>query len=106
MPKIIPTKKNTGCQIFSNPGFPDIAPIIIGLSSSSGASNSTTTVYVNGLNFLEGSKVYFSGQACTTFYNTPRSIFFYVPSYPIRGNYEVNVKTTAGTSNSIIYTVL
>ncbi len=106
MPKIIPTKKNIGCQIFKDPGYPDFTPTIYSLSQYAGVSNSTTTIYVNGLNFLDNSVVYFSGQPCTTFFNTSRSIFFYVPCYPLPGIYNVVVKTPYLSSNSVNYTVL
>lgn len=106
MQKKIPTKKNLGCVKFSNPGIPNVTPTIIWLNGNTGASNSTTTVYINGLNFLEGSVVYFSGQPCDTFFNTPRNLFFYVPSYPLPGVYNVSVYCAGMYSNEMPYTIL
>lgn len=106
MQKKIPTKKNIGCIKFRDPGMPNVTPTIMWLNGSTGISNSTTIVYVNGINFLEDAVVYFSGQPCDTFFNTPRQVFFYVPSYPLTGSYNVTVYTAGMYSNTVTYNVI
>ena len=76
MQKKIPTKKNIGCIKFSDPGIPNVTPTITSLNGSTGISNSTTIVYVNGINFLEDAVVYFSGQPCDTFLILRDKFFF------------------------------
>ncbi len=95
-----------GCKKFRKPTLPNLAPIILSLSSYSGTSESTATIYVNGLNFLNNTIVRFSGQECTTFYNSPRQIFFYVPAYPNVGTHTIQVFTASLYSNVVEYSVI
>lgn len=76
---------------------------ISSLSSTSGVSGSSVTIY--GTNLTNSNPVvHFGGNTVSTSYSTSNAITFTVPAFST-GTYQIYVSSSYGTSNSLSYTV-
>lgn len=110
MPKLLFQYNVRSCRIFTNLSFPNISPVIYGLSTYASVQGVYTIVYINGNNFsLEGSTVTFGSYTNIpiVFYSS-QNISFEVPMIATPGTHTVTVVNNSQNplySNSVNYTI-